>query len=1507
MTRILRLLLIAAVAWPLCQPAAAQEVKPEQLPTPEDVRIKEVRDDGVLKNNIVVPKTQLKGDAKGNSNGDVQIKAMPTESITMYPSATGTNKYIPVYGWYHDYGSTSQVIYTASNLQGLSSGVKITKLTFYTDDNGIKFNGGQLTFTIGETTTNKFTSEGLLTFPGTTVTGTVVPTKGSTTLSVTFDTPLEYTGKNLLVQVENTQHGTCDDSNDPTLWIGRSDLESTSGDPWYASYCNRGSGGLQAFRPKMTIHYQQPEPIIADGTTTNVYLPVYGYWFDASSQRNQMIYPASMFGALAGKKVRITSMTFYSESAAYFSGGKVTFSLGNTTQSTFSSATAATCSDLKQVYSAAAPGGTLTEWTVNFDQDFIYTGGNLLIDVKTSKGTYKAVNFLGVQQSNASWYSYTPSAGGSSYSDVQNFLPKVSFSYEPVLETRDITVKDEAFFAGKEYTWTDADGTHTSYLNKPATKPEQMIAMLQKIYTDQEIPGNLKRGFAADGSDDDEINQAVYYQGVGGVKKTGSYIDDPDSYEWYDRYGWGITGNISDVLLSSYLATDETNYIDYYATYAALDLDEYRPEEEGLTLLLVEMKDNYVDGSNNAIRNATYDSEYDRLKAFFANTVKSVRVVSQAKRTGEGAEAGTLFKIDCDKMNKFFLLAKGQLHLDHNSNHYIEENTDYFTGTENDANWDFAPQPGYMYYFKLNYENYDDWYNSENFTLNGQGYSLCDYNTGELFYHMFEQFSPSMPSDSHGVIDLYQSMTTNMDSFYVIHDCLGITRMNHQFMMYGDNSDDYDCQDVRDLMFFVPDYRMLKDNNRDPGAHSQQYLNYHQAHKPTMGMFVIKQYPITGERISGQDTYKLHLTWTSNLLKYLPSEQGQYTLYRVITNADGTKTYQAVGEFNPNTFEYYDDVPMQHTGQQVTYVVQGQDVGQFLSLQMSNEESFIIPGLDRAEQIRIELNSDYYFSRYDAAEQKNYYSNSLIANNNVGTNVKPAYIQNGSQFKFWRATVDEQTGNVVAPDAPFVVAEVSNWNATSGGTLTYKNWNDQSNFSSKPYGHGYHANVATSTISVDTKNTQATSDDEVIFNGLKLYDNFGVDVSENTHPGQYVYYVTLETAVAFDLNDAGTETSNQARSNTVSVPVYKTAMTMNPITAQDVEDDVLHQFPAATKFDVNTRYSSKSEILAYYIYRWADDETAASDRSIYEDDGADSSPQGQAGNQGEYYSVAMNTDFTGRTEDFGANLADVTASFEDNYVVKGAENGDTYTYAPVVELYAPVQAVNLPSGTDRVDYNTYGAPQQMTAGGVVNVKVLKPAQSEYTWTANGKTYTYYNVFLDITKLDLPAGYEVAKVRAWRKIDSQYLGEQKDKGYEGRLNLDVNGEYKFVEHATCAEGEELGSTGSNNVFEGTFGAVKLNPGETIPMDFVVRVYFTKSVSGSKAADPNGDYYIAEYTISDALTSDIPTSINGVESYRQVVSEKYYNAAGAESDTPFKGVNIVVTRYSDGSTSTVKVLK
>ena len=42
-------------------------------------------------------------------------------------------------------------------------------------------------------------------------------------------------------------------------------------------------------------------------------------------------------------------------------------------------------------------------------------------------------------------------------------------------------------------------------------------------------------------------------------------------------------------------------------------------------------------------------------------------------------------------------------------------------------------------------------------------------------------------------------------------------------------------------------------------------------------------------------------------------------------------------------------------------------------------------------------------------------------------------------------------------------------------------------------------------------------------------------------------------------------------------------------------------------------------------------------------------------------------------------------------------------------------------------------------------------------------------------------------------------------------------------------------------------------------------------------------------------------------KAVESVRYYNIMGMESKTPFEGINIVVTRYTDGSTSTTKILR
>lgn len=74
-------------------------------------------------------------------------------------------------------------------------------------------------------------------------------------------------------------------------------------------------------------------------------------------------------------------------------------------------------------------------------------------------------------------------------------------------------------------------------------------------------------------------------------------------------------------------------------------------------------------------------------------------------------------------------------------------------------------------------------------------------------------------------------------------------------------------------------------------------------------------------------------------------------------------------------------------------------------------------------------------------------------------------------------------------------------------------------------------------------------------------------------------------------------------------------------------------------------------------------------------------------------------------------------------------------------------------------------------------------------------------------------------------------------------------------------------------------------------------------------PNGSTPSSSFAV---YPLDLPkganfTSVNEFVVSKQVMSVRYFNVMGMESSVPFEGVNIVVTRYSDGTISTAKVLK
>ena len=1015
--------------------------------------------------------------------------------------------------------------------------------------------------------------------------------------------------------------------------------------------------------------------------------------------------------------------------------------------------------------------------------------------------------------------------------------------------------KPPTFYDGISYTWTDnEDVEHTSKLSDIATDPDQMIALMKEVYTNKTIPGSLYRGRKQDGSVD--TNHPVAYPAIGTVVQ--NYTSGSGySYSYGDTYGWGITNDEN-----NYPIVHDTQSSSTYE-YWALNPNEYTPDEDGLTLLLVEMKDG---AQYNSV--TTEPSDYASLRNTFDIMFKSVRVVTHSKKSGTGAEAGTLFKIDCDKMNRFFFLGKGRLRL---------YNSDI---------WNNTSASTYMRH-KLS---------------EGESHASSTQSESRPFYQMFEQFSPvSLTSSTGNATDIYQALV-NMESYSVEHDCETIPFISannangHEFNLYGKESTSEDCQDIRDLMLFIPDYRMQwwyeavnssRDGVGSESASSDMFKNYNKSHMPTMGLYVIRQNEITGEKNQGENVYTLHLSWESNLTSFLPSAEGTYYIYQV--NDDGT--YTLVGTTTADVTTLDVEVAMQTYGQQVTYVIQGQDNARFLSLQMSNEESFIIPGTDPYEKFQLNPRAEIY-SRYNPADEFNYYANGLQLNGYADANMSEFVGKTANFFRMPCTVVKNGNTQTVVEGEWMKVAEV---NVTSATAATLANTYDQRVQSD--YQYGYQQNPSSLTITTNDKGYKVFP---------AIYDNFKADVKNNGHADLYKYMMVVD----------GTPTDTENfHSNQITVKVYKTEMSTiaGTFTQDDVDGDIAHAVGLEkTAFDIDVEHSSKTEILRYGAYRWDASDYTQSQYAIL--DGYDSetgneldiSPNGQASNQGAYYTVYMNGDTFIGEDVYVAQGETGKAYFEDNVP---DETPDLYTYAPVIETF-----------TGRDDYNTYGAPLQSTASGKITIMPGSVVGSSYTFKpkyfatgtnlVNGTdtaTCCYYFIPLTL-EVNIPDGYEIYKVRAWRLADTKWLGEVKD-GYQGRINGDYL--YQTIDEPDKNENVIVGVSDIEGYAGSTdatvqFGAKKLGTGESFDVDFIVRAYFTKKAT-SKLTSADGKYYIAESKVKVTVTDNIITGILDVKGEKQVAGVKYYNLAGIESDEPFSGVNIIVTRYTDGSTSTSKVLK
>lgn len=166
---------------------------------------------------------------------------------------------------------------------------------------------------------------------------------------------------------------------------------------------------------------------VCEGTTTNTYVPMYGFYND-SRFKNEMVYPASMLGELEGGT--ITTITFYAQDADSWNS-PMELTIDEVADTSYSGSGAAwKATDNAQV----SWTGTCTvvdgQWVIQLSDPYVYGGGNLLLSFRnTATGTgCPYSHFYGVSTGYNSC-GYNTGATPSSVSTAQQFLPKVTFGF----------------------------------------------------------------------------------------------------------------------------------------------------------------------------------------------------------------------------------------------------------------------------------------------------------------------------------------------------------------------------------------------------------------------------------------------------------------------------------------------------------------------------------------------------------------------------------------------------------------------------------------------------------------------------------------------------------------------------------------------------------------------------------------------------------------------------------------------------------------------------------------------------------------------------------------------------------------------------------------------------------------------------------------------------------------------------------------------------------------------
>ncbi len=245
--------------------------------------------------------------------------------------------------------------------------------------------------------------------------------------------------------------------------------------------------------------------------------------------------------------------------------------------------------------------------------------------------------------------------------------------------------------------------------------------------------------------------------------------------------------------------------------------------------------------------------------------------------------------------------------------------------------------------------------------------------------------------------------------------------------------------------------------------------------------------------------------------------------------------------------------------------------------------------------------------------------------------------------------------------------------------------------------------------------------------------------------------------------------------------------------------------------------------------------------------------------------------------------------------------------------------------------NTYGTDSRAVYPTIVTADVASTAMSTYTFTSStGVRNCHYFTSLmtlhfeympqegDFTTRPIPritdGGY-----RVWRTCttaaeeNSAVLDRANDFLFFDNVGTETGVDKDGTANQRSNIGGDFVTVGETTCYSGLFGSSSKTP----TVNYTIRVYYWLETidpdplgapkrSVSRIADGTPRYYVSELVFPFTFPENIVTGVEDMGA-KQVDSVQYSNLAGVTSTTPFSGVNIVVTRYTDGTTSVTKVIR